>query len=426
MLMSAALKPTNAMTRWGLLFVVVLLGGGLVASAVVHFAGARRLGTTLARGQAEAFFASVRQSFRSERPSDATMAAVLAEHASSGLRYIAIVHGDEVVAEAGTSSGTLTRLPRDGELQHVGDRVRMAGPPPAPRGHSRPPRGPPGERRLKRPAKRPRALGPPQLVVEFDPLESKQLVARARMHLGLAVAATLLLILVAFVFVRQQARAQAAAALVDRQHHLAALGELSAVLAHEIRNPLAALKGHAQLLVELAGDEASERRAGRVVKEALRLELLTNSLLDFARSGRVDAEPLDPRSVVVSAVEATVPERVDVDVSGAPERWSLDGIRVGQVIENLVRNALQAAPEERVDVRLFQRGDTLSLEVEDRGPGVPAEDREQVFEPFQTKKLHGTGLGLAVARRIVELHGGMIEVEAGPDGGALFRVSFPA
>ncbi len=121
---------------------------------------------------------------------------------------------------------------------------------------------------------------------------------------------------------------------------------------------------------------------------------------------------------------ASVAPEIAVDASAAPPRWSLDGARVRQVLVNLLDNAVAAGPP----VRATLRADTgqLVIEIADHGPGVAEADRDKIFEPFHTGKTQGTGLGLAVARHIVEQHGGTIGVHPSPGGGALFRVTFPA
>jgi signal transduction histidine kinase len=119
------------------------------------------------------------------------------------------------------------------------------------------------------------------------------------------------------------------------------------------------------------------------------------------------------------------PERLRVDDAGCPATWSLDPIRFQQVVVNLVDNALQADPVHPVDVRLGTEAGRLVLEVRDRGPGVPEEDRERIFEPFVTTRARGVGLGLAVARQVVGLHGGSLTVRDAAGGGACFRAEFP-
>jgi signal transduction histidine kinase len=115
---------------------------------------------------------------------------------------------------------------------------------------------------------------------------------------------------------------------------------------------------------------------------------------------------------------------VQLDTSRAPALFPLDGPRMQRVLANLLDNAADAS-EQPVEAAVAEEAGGLVFTVRDHGPGVPPEDRERVFEAFITGKSHGTGLGLAVARRIVELHGGRLTVEAASGGGALFRAVIP-
>ena len=227
----------------------------------------------------------------------------------------------------------------------------------------------------------------------------------------------------------QQLGLQAGRQLADLvEEEGAALGELSAVLAHEIRNPLASLKGHAQLLEEQLVDEPRRHaKAQRVVDEAVRLERLTNTLLDFARADRIAPGPASPAEVARRAAELTEPSRVVVDVTGAPERWTFDAMRVEQALVNLVRNALQAsaAPAE-VELKVADDGEGLRFTIADRGPGVPSEMRPRLFDPFVTGRSEGTGLGLAICQKVVRGHGGEIVVRSQPGQGSTFSVVLPA
>jgi two-component system sensor histidine kinase HydH len=216
---------------------------------------------------------------------------------------------------------------------------------------------------------------------------------------------------------------------------------MSAVLAHEIKNPLASLKGNAQLLARmLPGGEKPRAKADRVVDEAVRLEQLTNDLLQFVRTGTINRTPVDPTALAREAA-ATVRRKhnpsaedsqvvglgtaeIHIDATGAPPTWSLDGARIREVVINLLDNAIAAGPPVTVIVRR-ERG-RLILEVADHGPGVAEDDRDRIFEPFFTGKTQGTGLGLAVVRRVVELHHGTIAVYPNPGGGALFRAEIPS
>ena len=236
-----------------------------------------------------------------------------------------------------------------------------------------------------------------------------------------------LLTIAALVLWSGSRRAEQVEAQHAAQHHLAQLGEMSAVLAHEIRNPLAALKGHAQLLAEKVQDARLKTRVDRIVTEAVRLEQLTNDLLDFARSGTIHVAPVDPGELLVhAAATATATDRIAVSLRAAPPSWRLDAARIEQVLFNLLDNALAVTPPAlMVDAQVTREGDALVYSFRDRGPGVPEGERTRVFEPFHTTKLRGTGLGLAVAKRIVQLHGGRIDVVDALGGGAVFRVYIP-
>jgi len=164
-----------------------------------------------------------------------------------------------------------------------------------------------------------------------------------------------------------------------------------------------------------------------VVGEAERLETLVYSLLDFARTAALDRRDADPRRILQDAAEQTVPERVRVVADHGPERWSLDATRIRQVLVNLLDNALKASPADaKVEAEVRRDAGDLVFVVRDRGPGIPPEHLEQVFEPFFTTRTKGSGLGLAIVRRITRLHGGTVSVVNRPGGGAEFTVAIPA
>lgn len=232
----------------------------------------------------------------------------------------------------------------------------------------------------------------------------------------------------ALVSTRARRRAQRSAGELAKRRHLQALGEMSAVLAHEIRNPLASLKGHAQLLEEkLAGEERKVAKARRIVEEAERLEALTNTLLDFVRAQQIKRRTTDPRALARRAAELTDAARVEIDDAGAPAEFQLDGMRVEQALVNLLKNALQVSPPGTpVLLKVSQESGVLKFVVSDRGAGVPKELRERIFEPFVSGRTQGTGLGLAVVRRVGELHGGRAEVADRSGGGSEFSLWLPA
>lgn len=259
------------------------------------------------------------------------------------------------------------------------------------------------------------------VVLEYAPLLAMDLHRRASIALATSVMASGLLVLSAVLWLRSRLQLEAAELAAERSRHLAHLGTLSSVVAHELRNPLMVLLGHVQLLREDLPDNA---RVQHVEDGAMRLDELLDSLLRFARTGELSLELVDPAELVRLAV-AHAGVR-GVTVQGTAPEWPLDRMRMRQVLVNLLRNARAASPEGTVAARVSVQGGRLVIEVEDDGEGVAAEDRERVFEPFFTTRSQGTGLGLAVARDIVGKHGGSLTLHDAPTGGALFRIEVPA
>lgn len=429
--------------------VALLVGGTLVVSQLVAYDGIRRATTAVARGEAERVLREADRRWRelNDAPDSAALEAFLVEHEPEGLRYIAVQ--GPIDAEAGVER----MRGRDplGAPRFERGRVRLAyaaaPPPPGRRGGPRrgpedglgppglgPPRsgpglGPPG---LGRPGVGPWGprRAPPVTVVELEPRIAMDLLSAGERSLAVSFVGALGACLAALAFRRVVAQREALRAEGERDRRLAALGTMSSVLAHEIRNPLASLKGHAQLLVEALGDAGHERaraKAERVVAEAVRIEDLTNSLLEFVRTGEIHREDTSPSVVVRRAVAAIGSERVVVNDDRAPQAARLDPLRMGQVIENLARNALEASEESGapVEIELGERGSRLIIAVRDRGVGIAMGAEEQVFEPFFTTRVRGTGLGLAIARRIVEQHGGIIVARRREDGGTEVVVDVP-
>jgi signal transduction histidine kinase len=238
-----------------------------------------------------------------------------------------------------------------------------------------------------------------------------------------------------------RAHAQALAALADlrqaqerllRQERLAALGELSAAVAHEVRNPLGVIfnslgsirrllrpQGDARMLLDIVGEEAE------------RLNRIVGDLLDFARPSQPQLRPEPLDRVVEEAVAAALAGRsgeVEVVREVAPglPLVPLDARLVRQAVVNLAINAAQAMPRGgRLTVRLRTEPRAAVLELEDTGGGISDDVRGRIFEPFFTTKATGTGLGLAVVKRIVDGHGGEVGVTSRPGAGTTFTLRFP-
>jgi len=412
--MLRAMPPSRVtpLAGWSVVAAFVLIGIALFATVWSTRSSVISASAAVRSGQARAIEQAVRADLADldAFPSTEDLEAILAQHSDKGLRYLAMVENrGQIVAAVGTSTVT----PVDDEGLGPGREID------------------PGEGRLRmtlRAFRRMKAGGrTPRFVIEVEPVQANALREAATYTLGVGVVAAISLLGVAIVLVRREARRNADERTRERERRLAHLGEMSAVLAHEIKNPLASLKGNAQLLAQMLAKSQPEgdkqrTKADRVVDEAVRLEQLTNDLLHFVRTGAIQRTATDPAALVREAA-GSVPGEVTIETAAAPATWSLDAARIREVIVNLVDNAIAAGPPVEVVVRADQRA--LVIEVADHGPGVPVEDRERIFEPFFTGKVQGTGLGLAVARRVVELHGGTLSVHTSPRGGALFRAEIP-
>lgn len=223
-----------------------------------------------------------------------------------------------------------------------------------------------------------------------------------------------------------------------RAERLANLGELAASLAHEIKNPLAGIGGAVQVMAqELAPNDPRREILLEVLSQVRRLDKTVRDLLAFARPTDPDRRPCDMHAVLdrtlLLLAENPEAKRLRILRQYRPDLPTLqaDPRQLSQVFLNLLLNAAQAMPEGgqvRLGTDLRGGGEgpgTVVVEVADSGPGVPEPLRAELFTPFVTTKPRGTGLGLAVSRRIVEDHGGTIEVESPPGDGATFRVLLP-
>jgi two-component system sensor histidine kinase HydH len=227
-----------------------------------------------------------------------------------------------------------------------------------------------------------------------------------------------------------------------RAEQLAAVGQMAAGIAHELRNPLMAMK----ILVQAAAEESPPVLAGRdltvLEEEITRLERSTETFLDFARPPEIERRTFDLRNLINQTLDLV---SVRAQRQGVQLRCELSGDRelpiqadmgqIRQVLLNLVLNALDAVPhggsvwlEVEVTEEELRNGSPragLKLRVCDTGPGLPAELGTTIFEPFVGTKPSGIGLGLSICKRIVESHGGKIKAENRPTGGAVFTVWLP-
>lgn len=221
---------------------------------------------------------------------------------------------------------------------------------------------------------------------------------------------------------------------LKKTERLTAAGQLSASLAHEIRNPLASISGAAGILAR--GQVSAEARAECLeilTKESQRLNKLLTNFLDFARPRLPRLQPVEPLEMVqsVTAIAQHTASRhgvlLDVQSEGRPREVACDAEQIKQLLLNLILNAIQASDGDgAVLVRTLFTADSLCVEVCDQGAGIRLEDRERIFDPFFTTKENGTGLGLAIAANIAAQHGGALTWRPNAGGGSVFRMELPA
>jgi len=220
---------------------------------------------------------------------------------------------------------------------------------------------------------------------------------------------------------------------VKRADRLAAVGQLAAGLAHEIRHPLASIEGAVNVLANPASPEDLQNEfRGIIKKECRRLGGLLTELLDFARPREPKFRDLDLAASVDDVVKLARSSltasnvKVETQMSGDVPLIEGDEEQIKQVLLNLTMNAVQAMDDSGVvTIGARRDGRYVMLIVADGGPGIPEEMRSRVFEPFFTTRDSGTGLGLAVVQQIVSQHGGRIDIERNGARGARFVVRIP-
>jgi two-component system sensor histidine kinase FlrB len=230
----------------------------------------------------------------------------------------------------------------------------------------------------------------------------------------------------------QSVRERQLDAVLTRHQRLAALGEMAATLAHQIRTPLSAALLYASNAANPGLEPARrDELLGRAIGCLHNLEQLISDMLGFARGAAASNAPValtDIAMAVTSATPALVREGQQLTVATPPAAAVVCGSRealVGAVL-NLVTNALQAAgPNATVDVDSRLDGQMAEIRVTDNGPGVPEALRQRIFEPFFTSRPDGTGLGLAVVRSVVEAHGGDVRLDSSDGTGARFVLRLP-
>jgi len=410
-------RPSSS--HLGFLLLLVILAGSLVGATVLGYRNAVETAEALLRGQAVDLALAVEAGARRVAARPEALQAILEERRGSGVAYAALVARDGAIL-AHTNPGLAGGRLEDARLAAAAasDRVQT------------------GRVELQTgeevfeatiPIHGPGAGGAPWFLrVALHAAVAERGVRYAEVQAG-GVAA--LLAVLAVLSVRQVRAARRALAL----ERLAALGEMAAVLAHEIRNPLGAIKGLAQVLDERAPVTSPDRELTEtIVRETVRLERLVADLLAYARP-----RPPERRAVNLAALARQAADLMAGEAGAAGVRivvetpaqsavaWG-DAGQVAQLLTNLLLNAVQAMPGGgTVRVTVGAEGPAVRVTVADEGPGIPPQDAARLFEPFYTTRPKGTGLGLAICRRIAQAHGGGITLESHGGRGARLRVDLP-
>jgi two-component system, NtrC family, sensor histidine kinase HydH len=361
-----------------------------------------RASDVIVRGEAETVIASIQGDLAQQGspPTSLILQQELNKYDDKGLRYVALREPQRIIAEAGKDAIPQTVF-RPGTVIVQAGRVRVNAvmPPPRPRMFEAPP---------------PPMFGPVFIVVELEPPVLRELRGNMQRITIVAGAAAIVLLALALATSRSAARLAELEQRAAREQRLVALGSMSSVMAHELRNPLASLKGHAQLLVEdLEGKQ--KEKAERVVSEAERLEGLTTSLLDFVRDGPIERARVGSEALLDRALRDLPRDRVKIRGKAVV---LADEERLSRALHNVIDNALKAS-EGNVEVSVRDG----EISVRDHGEGLPSD--KAIFDPFVTTRVRGTGLGLPVARRIAEQHGGTLTGENADGGGAVFTFRIP-
>jgi signal transduction histidine kinase len=479
----------------GALIATAALGPLLLGSAIYSQHAVRDAAKVVLTGEAQSWSRVIWARLRDAREpaAAATLRSLMAESAAEGLTYAAYVSRFHRIEVGQPARAVIEKELQESTVVWVGDRVRYAIPArpfmraftggfvPGPWANPGPGRPGDGDRDGDWPghagpgAGGPKSAGPMLLgggpfgagppgpppggfgldradhhgsggprpmgfyVVEFEPRAYADLVKNSRRTLALgALTAATVMTLSAWVW-QSMRRRNLLEREAQRAAHLAELGAMSAVLAHEIRNPLASLKGHAQLLVEgldahaaaaagAAPTPAIDRarsKATRIVDEAVRIERITSDLLDFVREGAPAAVPTDLGQLVrVSVEDVIASDRLRLRLPEVPVVLPLEAERLRQAIDNVARNASQAG-QGLIEITVAPGSAAATLTIRDHGPGIVPGQEERIFEPFMTTRTRGTGLGLSIARRIVERHGGTLVAGNHPGGGAVFTLTLP-
>ncbi len=213
---------------------------------------------------------------------------------------------------------------------------------------------------------------------------------------------------------------------------LAEVGEAAAQVAHEIRSPLGGIRGFASLLQREAREESQERLLSRIVDGVANIDRLVNDLLNFTGPQPQSEEITDLNRIVQEALTCLAQDQelegieIEKQLKGGELKIEGNSLKLRQALFNLLLNAVQAMPQGgRLSLKSFQRGNKAFVTLSDTGCGIPPQYKGEIFKPFFSRKEGGTGLGLALVKKIVTAHGGKISLQSRPGRGTIISLLFP-
>jgi signal transduction histidine kinase len=216
------------------------------------------------------------------------------------------------------------------------------------------------------------------------------------------------------------------------QEALARLGQMAAVVAHEVKNPIAGIRGALQVIASrMPADSRDKPVVGDIIARLDALNGIVHDLLVFARPRPPRSEPVDLDRLIRNTLQLLHRDPIfaglDVNFPAADAVAPADAEQLQLVFTNVLMNAAQAmGGSGPIDIRIVREPTQYVISIADKGPGMPPEVLEKVFEPFFTTKHRGTGLGLPIARRIVVAHGGTVDVDTPSSGGTVVHITLPA
>lgn len=266
--------------------------------------------------------------------------------------------------------------------------------------------------------------------IDVDSAAAGSLAVHGRHNVMIATASGIALILLSLYSIWSSRRSAYLERKQLEMQHMAHLGTMAAVLAHEIRNPLGSIKGFTQLALERGGDASL---LAPVIDQTQRLESLVNDLLIYGRPPAPSPRPVHwpefARQIEAQARRMAGARSAAVRVAYTDLSFASDPGLLEQILLNLVRNGLEAVEsvdQPQVEITAMRDGDRVELAVRDNGPGIAEPHRNKVLEPFFTTKAFGTGLGLPISARLTAALGGEFSIGPSPGGGTVAAVRLPA